>query len=805
MQRTAHTQHPTAAIAACATQQKFLPNTCSGGGSNVFAANEAGLSPRLAAVAEQQQVANGRPTPLHVEHTAAVLLDPCTLLARSSSGLGSGGNSSSSSSSSSSSRRPSRSQDGWSNDGGASGALPAAANEIAASVEADVAASGLAGFVALPAYQAQIQAVAQLHSQVGTLAVQLREATANADGATALLQQERREAETHAGSLRGKLAEARAALCELAAEHEELRRDHAALVARDLSASGLLRDKCAGAAGALALSAAEHPLSALVCHIVHRSRRSPVSPAPLVPLLRYLSDLFQRLQRAEWALATARRRAATWGFEMMVPLGRADRGIQTHPAEVWASEHHSAAPGTARGSAGERPKLPALAPAGRGPRPGLTSPGSAEPDQGGGGGSSGGGGAVELAETMSATTLRSALSELPGLGCVGTRDRAEASDTGFGGRMAAADRVVRAHPAFAAHAAAGGQPARPGAAPSGKVGNNNQLGSRSTSPGPLQMRDGSAGAGASGSAGAASVVEWRALVAARLLAAEAAAQVDQGEPLDECVADQQAACEVLPPVLSARALLSLVAELLGAKAQRDAAALAARRLERAGSASGDDLAAFVLAHMARGITQAAATSPARSSPGEGAHDRLWKSVGAIPQHLFNALVQLVASVRLHAPAVKEVALFGKALGCLGPLKELAAAATAGSGGVSSGTGSQQRGSEPAAAGTDVMQAGAMMQQPARSLRRRRARFTALPPEALVPHDIRDALAALVAWPGMGAVLSWVSSAAFLGHMRGSGDVLGRPLLDVQVKSLGPSGRGCTGPAGAWGHVLSAQP
>lgn len=43
------------------------------------------------------------------------------------------------------------------------------------------------------------------------------------------------------------------------------------------------------------------------------------------------------IQEALWKLDLARQRAATWGFDMLVPLGRVNRGIQTQPGEVWAS------------------------------------------------------------------------------------------------------------------------------------------------------------------------------------------------------------------------------------------------------------------------------------------------------------------------------------------------------------------------------------------------------------------------------------------------------------------------------------
>lgn len=53
---------------------------------------------------------------------------------------------------------------------------------------------------------------------------------------------------------------------------------------------------------------------------------------------RYVADLFARLTEAEWKLTTARQRAATWGYDYLVPLGRCDRGIQTQYGEIWAAK-----------------------------------------------------------------------------------------------------------------------------------------------------------------------------------------------------------------------------------------------------------------------------------------------------------------------------------------------------------------------------------------------------------------------------------------------------------------------------------
>lgn len=72
--------------------------------------------------------------------------------------------------------------------GGAPKASPAAA---AGSSSGAASGNSLSGVVSLATYQEQMQAMAQLHGQLGQLAVQLREAHADADGAHQLLQQER--------------------------------------------------------------------------------------------------------------------------------------------------------------------------------------------------------------------------------------------------------------------------------------------------------------------------------------------------------------------------------------------------------------------------------------------------------------------------------------------------------------------------------------------------------------------------------------------------------------------------------------
>jgi hypothetical protein len=83
-------------------------------------------------------------------------------------------------------------------------------------------------------------------------------------------------------------------LSELRTENEALTEAHGQLLAKDLMAQGLLKD-------------------------------------------RYVAGLYARLQEAEWKLKTARMRALTWGQPMMVPFARCHRAIQTEVGEIWAA------------------------------------------------------------------------------------------------------------------------------------------------------------------------------------------------------------------------------------------------------------------------------------------------------------------------------------------------------------------------------------------------------------------------------------------------------------------------------------
>lgn len=55
---------------------------------------------------------------------------------------------------------------------------------------------------------------------------------------------------------------------------------------------------------------------------------------------------------------------------------------------------------------------------------------------------------------------------------------------------------------------------------------------------------------------------------------------------------------------------------------------------------------------------------------------------------------------------------------------------------------------------------------------------AFTPEALLPEGIPGLVQQVLAWPGMSALLGWVSGGHFLGGL--GPDDLGRALLDVQV-------------------------
>jgi hypothetical protein len=225
------------------------------------------------------------------------------------------------------------------------------------------------------------------------------------------------------------------------------------------------------------------------------------------------------------------------------------------------------------------------------------------------------------------------------------------------------------------------------------------------------------------------------------------------------------------PVLPAPVLLSLVAEILAAKAGADAAAM--RSGSRAGPASAD-LAAFVMTHVSK-----------RSGGGGG--------VAGGGGRVHAALAQLMASVRVHAAACRDVARFGQALGVLGPLEELAAAG-AGAGGRLTGeaaphattaAGSPSGGGQDAGTGADTAAEALLspLPLPPASRRPRKVRLRSLPQDALLPTRLAGVVERLAAAPGVSSLLPWVAGGAFLGHL-GRGQELGRPLADVQVRLSG---------------------
>lgn len=55
---------------------------------------------------------------------------------------------------------------------------------------------------------------------------------------------------------------------------------------------------------------------------------------------------------------------------------------------------------------------------------------------------------------------------------------------------------------------------------------------------------------------------------------------------------------------------------------------------------------------------------------------------------------------------------------------------------------------------------------------------AITPDLLLPEGVTSLLQQVVSWPGMSALLAWVSGGHFLGGL--GPDDLGRALLDVQV-------------------------
>jgi hypothetical protein len=217
------------------------------------------------------------------------------------------------------------------------------------------------------------------------------------------------------------------------------------------------------------------------------------------------------------------------------------------------------------------------------------------------------------------------------------------------------------------------------------------------------------------------------------------------------------------PPLSLHELLSRASELLAGRADADAVALRSGQLLGAPG----DLAAFVGGHTARrvlGRATAAALTPA------AAH--------AEPRVL-GELSRLVASVRLHAGASREVARFGQALGCLGPLEDLACTAS----GRPAAAAGAPAAPLPRPAGNGA--AGAATAPP------QRLRLPSLPAALLVPPAIAAAAGRLAALPGLGPLLAWTSEGAFLADLGAEGgQPLGRPLLDFQVW-IKPEGLGQT--------------
>lgn len=444
--------------------------------------------------------------------------------------------------------------------------------------------------------------------------------------------------------------------------------------------------------------------------------------------VRYVADLFQRLQRAEWALATARRRASTWGFGLLVPEGRCDRSIQTHAAEVWAAEQMSCVTAAAIAPAAVAVAAPATT------LPAIVTPRARAASAGGAGST-----ATAPLAAMSSSTLKASLSEVPGLG---------RGSTGNGDTSPAAGAVARVRPAFADHSGGLVQPVQSavfGYSSSGKRRHPDQS-QRSAAASP----DGLVAVPE-----AMTVTNWRIVVAKRLLAGST----------KHTTAAADAACHgglsaspgsARLQLLSAPALLALVADILSSKPNSDAAAMCSGR-----PSSVPDLPAFVFMHFAK-----------RAGDGVDAASRLQDS-----------LVQLVASVRTHAQASKDVARFGKSMGCLGNLEDMVAlgkAQTAAARGNSADaepaadTHAAWPGSQQSSSGGSALLGG--IRGP------KRVRFDALPASVLLPELATRVVEQLTGWPSMSALLAWVASGAFLGHV--SGQELGRPLLDVQVGAAG---------------------
>jgi hypothetical protein len=503
-----------------------------------------------------------------------------------------------------------------------------------------------------------------------------------------------------------------------------------------------------------------------------------INPPPLYVFSRYVADLFGRLQRAEWALAIARRRALAWGYSLLVPSGSCDRSIQTHPAEVWASGQRQVSapqqqpevsggtaapamaareesrPGSSSGSSGGG-RLPALAPRVRASSAGAALCGGSAVMATLGSSGSGSGSSDPLA-AMSPSTLRASLSELPGLG---------------GGFIPAdgrgpVPRVARTKPAFTDHSR-GLMMMVKAAAPSSALAPAKSM----LTEAPRQQEQQS---------------DWRSAVARRLLEAGKQQTAQASSLSNAAAASSSSLASAAATPLGIRALLSKVAAIYMSKADAEAKAL-----RQQGRTAGP-LAAFVLADATKdalgthGGRQAGFKNGSRVAPAS--------NIGgsSLDPRVFDALTLLVMSIRHHAGASSKVARFGEVLGCLGPLEALAAVCSGGVPlaaafrGLSS---SQHSVDEPestcTAVGEDKQPTNS---RPGSTCARRRAvaaqgprlRFPALLDSMLVSPAVAAATVRAAARPGMELLLEWVATGAFLGHLHGADELLGRPLLDVQV-------------------------
>lgn len=475
---------------------------------------------------------------------------------------------------------------------------------------------------------------------------------------------------------------------------------------------------------------------------------------------RYVADLFGRLQEAEWKLGLARRRAATWGQPLMVPLGRINRGIQTQIGEIWAMGEASGVQDAAVGG------LVSGGPGALTVMGGVTSDVAQEMDSprrqhGTGSVQDTAGSSLVRRKALSPLPMEissktTAKSVLPGLvphasGSAGMYSSSSSSPLGT---------VPRVRAAFTVHDPATAAETLP------LISSTSSMGST----------------------------------------AELLKQLGEAPwlPAAEQVID---ALDV--PLLSGPAVLMLIAHIYSSKAQYDAAALASKQPLRPlwQIAAGANLALItkpssLLRHQQQQHTTAVisaadidVTADADTiSRGAGASEATLLAVAAaegtaagcsLQPAALVGLTQLLASCQHHAKQLPEVSRFLQVL-------QASANSTAAAQQQQQQLLLQQHAAQKAAADGAL----AITQRPTSPSvpsvvqsdtwwstlhvdwnKKRPASVAAL----LLPPPLQRGMARLTAWPGMLPLLQWVSSGDFMEEMRDND--LGQPLQDVQVRPL----------------------